>query len=359
MKKTVKTTAVLATAIAVTATSIPFNVLAATPTVISKYTEEEQAAIKTIFNPTDYAEMYPDVAAAFGNDENKLFEHYLVFGITEDRAPSKSFNVNAYASSYPDLQVAFGDDVDSYILHYATLGQQENRTLTTIEAANQYGYSVYSVSSFKTGVKGVSGVSLLSGGAIKLTDRNTSSTSDSDSSSSSQSSKKKIITFTITSIIGQSETCEALEGWTIKELIDHEPCALKVEDDGYIIYTASDQGYLYNIKEKRLAKGSDVLKQDDEFTYTKDKNSAPSTSISFKIGDTEYNDAHNGQIWKDYISETNKDWPTEDDHVYDKEKKHYLVKDDTVVKDSDKIEADATYTWKENTTEQPKTTSQN
>lgn len=40
-----------------------------------------------IFDAAYYAEQYPDVRAAYGNDEGKLYEHYLIFGKNEGRHP--------------------------------------------------------------------------------------------------------------------------------------------------------------------------------------------------------------------------------------------------------------------------------
>lgn len=273
MKKTIKTFAFLATALAVGTTAVPFDVNAAEATVTSKYTAEQQAAIRTIFNPTDYAEMYPDVAAAFGNDENKLFEHYLVFGVGEDRAPSKSFNVNAYASSYADLQVAFGDNVDSYLIHYATLGQKENRTLTTIEAANQHGYSVYSISTFKTGVKGVSGASLLSGGAISLTDRNSRKASESNSAT------RKKIHFKLSD--GKyTDELPAYEGMTFGEWLTLEGESDVIQKDGRLLF--SENRYLYNQKTSKFVYSADVIEDGGEYILDKDDSAK---LVTFTIND--------------------------------------------------------------------------
>ena len=37
------------------------------------------------FDPVYYAAEYPDVYAAFGNDTNLLYQHYILFGIKEGR----------------------------------------------------------------------------------------------------------------------------------------------------------------------------------------------------------------------------------------------------------------------------------
>lgn len=39
------------------------------------------------FDPQYYAETYPDVKAAFGNDEKALYDHYVTYGKAEGRLP--------------------------------------------------------------------------------------------------------------------------------------------------------------------------------------------------------------------------------------------------------------------------------
>ncbi len=328
MKKTIKTAALVATTAAITATSIPFNVFAATPTVTSKYTADQQAAIKTIFNATEYAEMNPDVAAAFGTDENKLFEHYLVFGIDENRAPSKTFDVNAYASSYPDLQVAFGDNVDSYILHYATFGQKENRTLTTVEAANQSGYSVYSVATFKTGVKGVTGVSLLSGGVVKLTDR--------QPQSSDSSSQKKTDFFYI-----NGRKARLTEGQTFGALFNQYADELEYEvvSGSFLKYNGH---FMYNPDTKDLVKTSDLIKSETDYKFC---------SVFYLDGKPCYL-ADEDMTWGQY-AETykNGEWTSYGEYIKIKDTNKYLTAGsiyDLVTSDRT-IDVDMKYEWKQAT----------
>ncbi len=328
MKKTIKTAALVATTAAITATSIPFNVFAATPTVTSKYTADQQAAIKTIFNAAEYAEMNPDVAAAFGTDENKLFEHYLVFGINENRAPSKTFDVNAYASSYPDLQVAFGDNVDSYILHYATFGQKENRTLTTVEAANQSGYSVYSVATFKSGVKGVTGASLLSGGVVKLTDR--------QPQSSDSSSQKKTGIFYI-----DGRKARFTEGQTFGALFDQYADELEYEvvSGSFLKYNGS---FMYNPDTKDLVKTSDLIKSETDYKFC---------SVFYLDGKPCYL-ADEDMTWAQY-GETykNGEWTSYGKYIKIKDTNKFLTlcNSDALVTSSQQIEKNEEYKWTQRT----------
>lgn len=108
-----------------------------------EYTQEDLDALKKIFDANLYAKAYPDVAAAYGNDREALWNHYVTHGIKEGRTQINStFNVFAYISAYPDLRNAFGDDLMAYYVHYANNGINENRKLTTVDAATKAGITV-------------------------------------------------------------------------------------------------------------------------------------------------------------------------------------------------------------------------
>lgn len=83
--------------------------------------------LKDIFDADYYAEQYPDLKAAFGNDEAALYKHFLTYGIKEGRVMNPVIDIVKYREQYADLQTAFGDDWDSYIKHYFEFGVNENR----------------------------------------------------------------------------------------------------------------------------------------------------------------------------------------------------------------------------------------
>lgn len=85
------------------------------------------ASLKDYFDAKYYASLYPDLQAAYGDDEEGLYEHYITFGIKEGRSASRVFNVNKYREKYKDLENAFGDDWDAYANHYAVFGIKEGR----------------------------------------------------------------------------------------------------------------------------------------------------------------------------------------------------------------------------------------
>ncbi len=81
-----------------------------------------------VFNPGYYAAHNQDIFAAYGFNEDKLFEHFVLSGMAEGRRANPEFDVNAYMTHHPDLQAAFGADLKSYYMHYVTYGQAEGRT---------------------------------------------------------------------------------------------------------------------------------------------------------------------------------------------------------------------------------------
>ena len=112
------------------------------PQFTTNATSEELSIIKTLFSAEEYAELYPDVVKAHGNEEAALWNHFVTHGLSEGRALSKSFHVFAYRAAYQDLQEAFGNDLIAYYIHYATHGMQENRSITTISQAVNAGITV-------------------------------------------------------------------------------------------------------------------------------------------------------------------------------------------------------------------------
>lgn len=112
------------------------------PQFTTNATAEELSIIKTLFSAEEYAELYPDVVKAHGNEEAALWDHFAAHGLSEGRALSKSFHVFAYRAAYEDLQEAFGNNIIAYYIHYATHGMQENRSITTVPQAVKAGITV-------------------------------------------------------------------------------------------------------------------------------------------------------------------------------------------------------------------------
>jgi len=92
-------------------------------------TMEVQAAtdFSVIFDATYYLSKYPDLAAVYGNDPQKLYNHYRNVGVGEGRQPSAQFNPVYYISNYPDLVAIFGNSWGSYAKHFVDCGIAEGR----------------------------------------------------------------------------------------------------------------------------------------------------------------------------------------------------------------------------------------
>ncbi len=93
-----------------------------------------QLAKTASFNATYYANKYADLKAAFGTDANKLYNHFLQYGIKEGRQASPIFNINTYLNNNGDLKAAFGSDKVKAYNHFKEYGIKEARI--TASAAN-------------------------------------------------------------------------------------------------------------------------------------------------------------------------------------------------------------------------------
>jgi hypothetical protein len=96
------------------------------------------AAPNPNFDPTFYANQYPDLKAA-GLDAADLLVHYLKFGLNEGRAGNLSmskFDAGAYLLKYPDVATYVAANVKSFEnsmeygarAHFVKFGQAEGRT---------------------------------------------------------------------------------------------------------------------------------------------------------------------------------------------------------------------------------------
>ena len=80
-----------------------------------------------VFNASFYSTKYADLKAVYGNDEAKLLNHFINYGMAEGRQGSEEFNVIVYKTRYADLQAVYGDDLQKYYIHYITYGKAEGR----------------------------------------------------------------------------------------------------------------------------------------------------------------------------------------------------------------------------------------
>jgi hypothetical protein len=83
-----------------------------------------------VFNAKKYADLYPDLKKAFGYDEKKLREHYIIHGLGEGRTPCGAdmpqckWSSNKYLEVYKDVANARIDPLQ----HYKNYGILEGRS---------------------------------------------------------------------------------------------------------------------------------------------------------------------------------------------------------------------------------------
>lgn len=82
---------------------------------------------KPVYNYADYLKYNPDLAAQFGTDQKRLFEHFMASGMAEGRRASAGFDLETYKTQNPDLAAQFGADNAKYYQHYIQNGQREGR----------------------------------------------------------------------------------------------------------------------------------------------------------------------------------------------------------------------------------------
>ena len=80
-----------------------------------------------VFDAGYYCDRYKDLKAAYGNNREALFSHFVAHGMREGRQAIDTFNVLAYKARYTDLQKAFGENLPLYYQHYIQFGIAERR----------------------------------------------------------------------------------------------------------------------------------------------------------------------------------------------------------------------------------------
>lgn len=95
--------------------------------------------VSDIFDAEFYKKQYPDVAAAIGDDEQALLQHFLLFGLVEGRVGSPILDIARYRSFNSDLAALFGDNWDLYVQHYFQYGIAEGRSSGTVAKTSDTG----------------------------------------------------------------------------------------------------------------------------------------------------------------------------------------------------------------------------
>ena len=104
----------------------------------------------TVFDAEFYASSNPDVVAAFGNNADLMYVHYVLFGKAEGRlavapgsavpgASAGDFDAAYYAARYPDVVNVLGYDPNLLKLHYDLYGKNEGRFANAAQEAGATG----------------------------------------------------------------------------------------------------------------------------------------------------------------------------------------------------------------------------
>ena len=91
---------------------------------ISKY---DGVDYSPVYQAAFYKNNYADLRAAFGTDKNKYIQHFVRHGMAEGRQASPAFNLDIYKANYHDLRVAFKNVNVDYYKHYLKYGRFEKR----------------------------------------------------------------------------------------------------------------------------------------------------------------------------------------------------------------------------------------
>lgn len=85
------------------------------------------ATMKDLFDEHFYADTYPDLKAVFGYNRQALWNHFITYGLKENRGMNGLIDIAKYREEYADLDAAFGNNWDAYVDHFLTYGVKEGR----------------------------------------------------------------------------------------------------------------------------------------------------------------------------------------------------------------------------------------
>ena len=86
------------------------------------------ASLKSqVFDADYYRTAHADLNAAYGSDEEELYNHFVQYGIAEGRQAHPAFDIKYYVNENSDLKAAFGKDYKKAMNHFVTCGYKEGR----------------------------------------------------------------------------------------------------------------------------------------------------------------------------------------------------------------------------------------
>lgn len=89
--------------------------------------EKEEIDYSLVYDEETYLENNQDIEEVIGKDSEKLFNHFIQYGMDEGRIASENFDVHYYKNSNSDLAETYGENLRQYYLHYMRYGHLEGR----------------------------------------------------------------------------------------------------------------------------------------------------------------------------------------------------------------------------------------
>ncbi len=94
--------------------------------------------VNSLFDASIYAKANPDLTAAFGNNEIRLKDHWLRYGIAEGRTASLAFDSKYYLEANGDLKNAYGNNYMQAYQHFIKWGFVEKRQASPVFSVQYY-----------------------------------------------------------------------------------------------------------------------------------------------------------------------------------------------------------------------------
>ena len=100
--------------------------------VLNPVTKYEGVDYSAVYDFEFYLNKYSDIKRAFGYDDAAVLKHFVLFGMKEGRQGSSNFNVTLYKRNYPDLANKYGGNSAEYYMDYIRTGASEKKNATSI-----------------------------------------------------------------------------------------------------------------------------------------------------------------------------------------------------------------------------------
>ena len=82
----------------------------------------DNQTFKLVFDSKYYADSNPDLKSKYGYDSVKLWNHYINYGVNQNRQGSRIFSLDYYKKNNPELKLVCGDNPYKYMKHFIEQG---------------------------------------------------------------------------------------------------------------------------------------------------------------------------------------------------------------------------------------------